>query len=428
MMSWNLTLAHRTRKKGELGSFFIRAKGGVRPGVELDRSAHPAMPLQTTLSLREQLNGAVVKFLDDEGMACPKTRDGLVMLVNALAHYREEGKALFPEVFVFDSLEGVLGVLPESEYVQVGVDVKKAATMAMALKKCAPLARRGWAVYIERQATKFGYGLFRCGSTVVSLSPAEILINRGDREIPVFMLRQVAENVIQVSWVSESSLLVHFGATKEVEVSPLPKLRDFIDCLVRNVPGEVQEQVEAFYEKVLSGVLRASHGTLAAVVPARRRKLPKVFRDGTLLSPLISVAAKIAEAVTRSDCNSNAKLESCAALITGMLLSDGITVFGSDGTVRAFNVFVKHPRGSEGTLGGARTRTFKVLGGLVGIDLAGVLMQSQDGRVFCLPSKPNWGSLVLPLSLKCLTVQILIPFQALTRPSPTTMPFDWRKN
>jgi len=339
------------------------------------------MPSQTTLSLREQLHQAVVEFLDDEGMACPKTRDGLVMLVNALAHYREEGKALFPEVFVFDSLEDVLGVLPESEHVQIGVDVKKAATMAMALKKCAPLARRGWAVYIERQATKFGYGLFRCGSTGVSLSPAEILIDQGDRKIPVFMLRQVAENVIQVSGVSESALLVHFGATKEVEVSPLPKLRDFIDCLVRDVPGEVQEQVASFYEKVLSGVLRASHGTLAAVVPRRRRKLTKAFGDGASLSPLISVAAKIGKVVSRPDCNSNSKLEACAALITGMLLSDGITVFGSDGTVRAFNVFVKHPRDSGSAFGGARTRTFKVLCGLVGRDLVGALMQSQDGRV-----------------------------------------------
>ena len=339
------------------------------------------MQTQTILSLREQLNSAVAEFLHSEGMGCPKTRDGLVMLINALGHYREEGKALFPEVFVLDSLRDALSILPESEQVEIGVDIKHAETMAKALKKCAPLARRGWAVYIERRGRKFGYGLFRCGSTVLSLSPAELLVNRGDPAIPVFMLRQVAENVIQVSGFSRSSLLVHFGAAKDVEVSPLPKLGDFVDCIVRDVSLDVQEQTASFFLAVFSGVLRAGHGTLAAVMPGRKRALPTAFRDGITISPRISVPAKIKDMLAKLDCNSNAKLQASSALITGMLLSDGITLFGSDGTVWAYNIFVKHPRGSEGVVGGARTRTFKVMRGLVGTDLVGALIQSQDGRV-----------------------------------------------
>jgi hypothetical protein len=347
---------------------------------QIDSSGH-AMPTHKTLSLREQLNVAVVEFLDSEGMSCPKTRDGLVTLINALGHYREEGKALFPEVFVLDSLNEALSILPESEHVEIGEDKKQAATMAKALKKCAPLARRGWAVYIERRGGMFGYGLFRSGSTILSLSPAELLVNRGDPAIPVFMLRQVAENVIQVSGFSHSSLLVHFGATKDVEVSPLPKLNDFIACIVRDVPGEIQEQVGSFYMNVLSGVLRAGHGTLAAVMPTRRRTVPKSFRDGITISPRISVPDKIRQMLAKSDFNSNAKLQACSALITGMLLSDGITLFGSDGTVWAYNIFLKHPKGSESVAGGARTRTFKVMCELVGKDLVGALIQSQDGRI-----------------------------------------------
>src|SRR5882724_12597173 len=130
------------------------------------------MPTHSTLSLREQLKQAVVEFLDGEGMMCARTRDGLVMLINALGHYREEGKALFPEIFVFNSLKDVLDVLPESEHVHIGEDAKQPATMAKALKKCAPLARRGWAVFIERNKGKFRYGLFRSGSNILSLSPA----------------------------------------------------------------------------------------------------------------------------------------------------------------------------------------------------------------------------------------------------------------
>ena len=133
------------------------------------------MPTQTILSLSEQLDTAVTQFLHSESMTCPQTRDGLIMLINALGHYREEGKELFPEVFVFDSLENVLSILPESEHVAIGEDRKRPVTMAKALKKCALLARRGWAVYIERRAARFRYGLFRCGSNVLSLSAAELL-------------------------------------------------------------------------------------------------------------------------------------------------------------------------------------------------------------------------------------------------------------
>ena len=49
-----------------------------------------------------------------------------------------------------------------------------------------------------------------------------------------------------------------------------------------------------------------------------------------------------------------------------MLLSDGITLFGSDCTYRAYNVFIKHPQGSQNVAGGARTRTFKVMSCLIG--------------------------------------------------------------
>jgi len=195
------------------------------------------------------------------------------------------------------------------------------------------------------------------------------------------MLRQVAENVIQVSGFSRSSLLVHFGATKDIEVSPLPKLTDFVECIVKHVTEDIQEQVASFYMNVFSGVLRASHGTLAAVMPSSRRSVPKTFRDGTTISPRISVVEKVKKILDKPDCNSNARLQASSALITGMLLSDGITLFGSDGTVWAYNVFVKHPRGSASAVGGARTRTFKVMCELVGTDLIGVLIQSQDGRV-----------------------------------------------
>jgi hypothetical protein len=195
------------------------------------------------------------------------------------------------------------------------------------------------------------------------------------------MLRQIAENVILVSGFSRSSLLVHFGATDTVEISPLPKLNNFVDAMIRDIPEDVREQAATFYSNVLSGVLRASHGTLAGVIPGAKRAVCQKFKDGIALSPAVSVSARIRDVLTAPNCSSNSKLQACSALITGMLLTDGITLFGSDGTVRAYNVFIKHPRGTDTAVGGARTRTFNIMRGLLGTHLVAALMLSQDGRV-----------------------------------------------
>jgi hypothetical protein len=162
-------------------------------------------------------------------------------------------------------------------------------------------------------------------------------------------------------------------------------LNNFISTLVRDVPLTAQEQTAAFYRRVLTTVVQAGHGTLAAVVSGKKSVLPTQFSgDAIPLAPPISVPEKILELLATEDCQANTQLLAYNAVITGMLLSDGITVFGSDGTARAYNVFVKHPplKSAEATAGGARHRTFRVLSGLVTKGtLVAALMQSQDGRV-----------------------------------------------
>jgi hypothetical protein len=57
------------------------------------------------ISLRKPLRGAVDGLLDAEAMACLNTQDGLVSIIDALARYREEGRELFPEVYLIDDLD-----------------------------------------------------------------------------------------------------------------------------------------------------------------------------------------------------------------------------------------------------------------------------------------------------------------------------------
>ena len=107
-------------------------------------------------------------LLADEQMTCVSTHEGLVLLINALAIYREEGHSLFPEVFIFDSLTAVLKMLPFSEHVSIGSGPKTSATITDALKKCAPLASGSWSSYILRNAIEFAFRSFsiRCSHAV----------------------------------------------------------------------------------------------------------------------------------------------------------------------------------------------------------------------------------------------------------------------
>jgi hypothetical protein len=196
--------------------------------------------------------------------------------------------------------------------------------------------------------------------------------------------------LIEAKSASRSHLIIHFGTTKEGEASVLPSVDSFLDALGENVAADVQEQTRSFYRKVFLEVLRAEHGTLAAVMPAGRNVIPARLREGVPLLPRISMPDRVRELANKTDSESERRLEASGTMVVGMLLSDGITLFGSDGTVRAYNIFVKHPREKETgvrPLGGARTRTFNVMVGLVGTELTAAFMNSQDGRVEVKRSK-----------------------------------------
>lgn len=334
-----------------------------------------------SISLRDSVTGAVVEVLADEGMACIHTQEGLVATINALSLYREEGRALFPEIFLVDDLPVVLASLPSSEHVQIGFGAREATTIAKAIKQCAPLAQGGWAVYIHRRPDSFAYGLVRCGVHLLSVPISDLLISHGNPTIHALMVRPVAENVVELRGVGGSTLLVYFGATKAVRASPVEGLQALVSCIVADVAEKIREQTYAFFEKLVATVLKASHGTLAVVQPARKRVLPSALRDGIILPAPIRVGDTISELLSQGDCLANTRLSGAGSLISGMLLSDGITVFGSDGSVRAYNVFARHRALTSKRPGGARRRTFESLSAMVGPHLRCAFMQSQDGAV-----------------------------------------------
>jgi len=209
-----------------------------------------------------------------------------------------------------------------------------------------------------------------------------VLVTKGDALVPALLARQVAPSLVEVRGVQKNSLLVHFGASKEAATSPIEALDGVVSEIVRRVSDDIREQSHAFFARVLLRALKASHGALLAVAGHRKRTLPPALRDGVGLTPPINVELLIKDLLARPDCLANTRLRAAEVMISGMIASDGITIFGSNATVRGYNIFVKHPpklRQSGPKFGGARRRTFQVLSDMVGKHLTCAFMQSQDG-------------------------------------------------
>ena len=334
------------------------------------------------ISLRPQLIGESVTFLNQENMECLITQDGLVDLISQLVYYKEEGRALYPEIYIFDDLDLIRKVLPTNQFCLIGTGDKTKATMLKALKKCAPLSENGWAIYILRKPNSFEYGIFRAGTSILSVSISETLIDNGAEDLKAILIHQVAEKLIEVKGVKADSLIISFGSQEQSKLSPTENQLKFIESIVKEVDPEVRDQTVNFFKKVFLHSLQKGHGTLACVVKSKK-KMPKKLQDGIQLSIRLDIPKSIKELTDNNDLQANAYLEGQFSLITGMMQSDGITVFSDKGEILSYNLFVKHPPKltNTKTSGGARSRTYLTLCDMIGKEIEGAYIQSQDGKI-----------------------------------------------
>lgn len=337
-----------------------------------------------SISIKTSLQGEIIPFLQVANMECLITQQAIVELTNKIVHYQEEGHPLFPEVFIIDDLELIAKVLTPFECYRIGESQKTSATMMTALKKCAPLTGNGWAIYVLRKPDSFEYGIFRSGSSILSISSAEALIDRGSPEIKAILIHQIAERVVEIRNYIAKSIIVDYGSGAGYKHETSNEQNEFINAIVSKVDFSIRDQITNFYYKVFSNVIQRGHGTLACVIDYKRKVLPERLQDGIILTKRIDVASQVYERNSGiDDAAADSKLLGTFSLISGMMLSDGITIFTNNGSVFAYNVFIKHSQKMNKTSnsGGARTRTYLSLCEMVGKDLQASFIQSQDGKI-----------------------------------------------
>ena len=326
------------------------------------------------ITLRSHLLGTLTDFCESSELALLKRPLHAVELTVLLARYQEEGVALTPQVYVISSRKAVAPMLPESEFLKIGVTTADGEGLHEALKKWAPLASAEWKIYIDDSTNALEFGVFRGMISPISIQLDEVLLSASD-DYHVVKLHQVAPDCVELRSNKGKRHYVFLNHRSEDSDPPQKYLNDLVDVISKKVEESSRESVESYINKVLTESLKNSHGCIIAVSSMSRP--PKLLSaDGIFFDQPIDFFSLV-DAYRKGHVDS-ARLLVAGDLVRGMLQTDGIVVFDEMARVLGYNCFVKIPRKNE-LVGGARKRAFATLADRVGNGLSAAFIKSQDG-------------------------------------------------
>lgn len=362
--------------------------------------------------------------LDDGGWV--DLSEGVATIVDRLKTLREEGAPLRPDVYLFcernrAEIERELGFHHRFQVGRVARSAppeQRRRVFDLAIKKCAPLARGGWSLFIKWDAHEIDYGVMRRFAGLTSVPPRE-LIEDGS-SLPIILIYQMTENVVAVRAPGGASRDINFAAVESSPETPERERRKLIDAAttaidnddLRGAAGAVLSAM--LHEAIVSGRgflvglkdyepgCQDAHGewtTTPTYHPAmadgnyfEQWPIPLHAIVDSYLKAIRAEAASppesalyIARAVDLST-----QLQAWVDLVPTLLGSDGMTLLDSKAQVLGFNIFVYELSEGERRThryrpppmrsGGARWRAFKNMCQLVDAGaLKGAYFQSQDG-------------------------------------------------
>lgn len=336
-------------------------------------------------SIRKSLQGELQDFLQESGFVnCTPTADLIRDLTGLLAAYREEDVPLYPSVFVVMSVDDLAVIAPGTKRVVVGGGVLGATSASMILKDCAPLAEGGWSIFVGKTGAppKFQYGLFRSLANTCATSADEAMVqDAGNSAIMVIRnrghlvveLRNAKNEVFTASLTSASASESHFAAHMDM----------LANAVAEDLKPDDLKDFQPYVRRFLTDTLQRCHGTLCAVHrPPTDKTAPPHFSKSVWLAEPLHWAKAHADARLQKSADALAGLQAVESLVVGMINSDGVVIFGCDGTVLGYRGFLSpndEERKHQEAEGGGRRRTYSLMKGRLGADLRAAFFRSQDG-------------------------------------------------
>lgn len=310
--------------------------------------------------------------------------DLLSEMVLLLTNYQEEGISLFPVIFISDSKDKIMNDLEGKEAIHIGRGLANRETLAQAFKNCAPLAEdRLWAVYLVIEPETISYGIFRSDPSPLAPTVFERLRQLQSTRGCIVGLTRLGGSFVEIRTNTGEYRYVNVSGASDDDYHPAQVIRAFVDGVSADVDASIKPLLQSFYYRLGMDVLHGPHGSLIAI-QKKGESIPSFLEDGIHLRPQVGVADAIAAIrIDPQNREPYLRLLSYGQLLRKLTWMDGITVLDTEGSILAYNCFVRTsvPETQSRILGGARRRAFEVLQRFVPNQLTGAFYKSQDGTI-----------------------------------------------
>jgi hypothetical protein len=230
------------------------------------------------------------------------------------------------------------------------------------------------------------YGVFRSRMHSFATSAEEAMTDY-DEDSPCLIVRNRGRLVVELLNTKKETFTATFTAAEATTSQLAGHVVDFALVVSSSLTADLQERFAAYLARALLNLLQHCHGTLlAAHVTPENREAPEPLSDGVWLTIPLDLAGAYRDAVGSSDAESLAVLQAYESLLSGMIASDGVVVFGTNGTLLGYRVFLKPTEEEKKSLpdrGGGRRRTYALMEQRLGEQLKAALFRSQDGDTEC---------------------------------------------
>ncbi|MCP9886459.1 hypothetical protein KBY96_00695 [Cyanobium sp. ATX 6A2] len=303
-----------------------------------------------------------------------------------LASYREEDIPMFPDVFVLTDLANLASISPGTERVIIKEGVSLNTAAELVLKDCASLAVKGWSVYVGKTADNVAeYGVFRSAMHSFATTAEEMMVEQG--EVPMLLVRNRGHLVVELRNSKNETLTTLFTSAPAAESPFAHQVSTFAEAAASALSGPKVDRFQQYLSRLLTDLLQHCHGTLLMVhaVP-QGDQAPEQLSSGVWLKNSVDMYSAYVSALDAQDASSLARLAACEALLGGMIGSDGVVIFGDNGSVLGYRIFLKPTDDEKKSLpeeGGGRRRTYALMKSRIGEQVKATFFRSQDGHTEC---------------------------------------------
>lgn len=331
-------------------------------------------------------NAAIVEFFKREYPTLTKANlDYLIGYFYQLSNYEEEGIKIRPTIYVTDSINDVVKIIPDCYKLAIYKDADS-SKFRLRIKALMCFCKNNWNVYISYSEDEVEYGLIKALNSIKDKSLSRLIFDdKRDHlqlKLDLISIDVVSGGLIILKGIRGNITNISFELSETAEFEGESNIQKFVEACVQKINTRSVRKlndIKNMYYNIFRSLFNGLHGTICLIVDKDFKDRNNYFADGTWLKEPIELGKLFVQSRNYNEF----KLTSYVELIVTMLNYDGITVVDNAGRILAYNVFIKTDvKGGEKIVGGARRRAAYSLLKYKSPRIVGVYFQSQDGDNF----------------------------------------------